>query len=113
MCQDKAEKLGIRTARLPIGTYIANLPTRKVLTVNQVLEILVEYLARNDWREAFHAVIPLRKYAPGKKQRNQKADGTESVDAEEDGGEDDGDEAEADDVDQDLAAERVEETADA
>lgn len=36
LCQNKAEGLGIRTARLPIGTYLADLPTRKVLTVNQV-----------------------------------------------------------------------------
>lgn len=36
LCQSKAEGLGIRTARLPIGTFIDNLPTRKVLTVNQV-----------------------------------------------------------------------------
>jgi tRNA (guanine9-N1)-methyltransferase len=36
LCQNKAEGLSIRTARLPIGTYLANLPTRKVLTVNQV-----------------------------------------------------------------------------
>jgi tRNA (guanine9-N1)-methyltransferase len=36
LCQNKAEGLGIRTARLPIGTYLANMPTRKVLTVNQV-----------------------------------------------------------------------------
>lgn len=36
LCQNKAEQLGIRTARLPIGTFIENLPTRKVLTVNQV-----------------------------------------------------------------------------
>lgn len=36
LCQNKAEGLGIRTARLPIGTFIENMPTRKVLTVNQV-----------------------------------------------------------------------------
>lgn len=36
LCQNKAEKLGIRTARLPIGTFLQDLPTRKVLTVNQV-----------------------------------------------------------------------------
>lgn len=39
LCQNKAEELGIRTARLPIGTFIDNLPTRKVLTVNQVCGI--------------------------------------------------------------------------
>jgi tRNA (guanine9-N1)-methyltransferase len=32
--------LGIRTAKLPIGKYIAHLPTRKVLTVNQVSGVL-------------------------------------------------------------------------
>lgn len=36
LCQEKAEKYGIKTARLPIGRYLENLSTRKVLTVNQV-----------------------------------------------------------------------------
>jgi tRNA (guanine9-N1)-methyltransferase len=36
LCRDKAQGLAIRTARLPIGTYLAEMPTRKVLTVNQV-----------------------------------------------------------------------------
>jgi tRNA (guanine9-N1)-methyltransferase len=36
LCQGKAEKLGIETARLPIGTFLADMPTRKVLTVNHV-----------------------------------------------------------------------------
>lgn len=36
LCLDKAHKLGVRTARLPIGQYLADMPTRKVLTVNQV-----------------------------------------------------------------------------
>lgn len=36
LCQNKAVELGIRTARLPIGSFIENMPTRKVLTVNQV-----------------------------------------------------------------------------
>ena len=36
LCEGKAKSQGIRTARLPIGVYLSELPTRKVLTVNQV-----------------------------------------------------------------------------
>ena len=62
LCQNKAVNLGIRTARLPIGTFLADLPTRKVLTVNQVFEILAQYVGLQDWAKAFEAVIPQRKY---------------------------------------------------
>ncbi|TYJ55914.1 hypothetical protein B9479_003437 [Cryptococcus floricola] len=100
LCQDKAEKLGIRTARLPIGSYIANLPTRKVLTVNQVFDILVQYLKFKDWAVAFEAVIPTRKYAAtgGRTKRRRarlsKHAGEEGGDAE--GGEDDEEGSETD-----------------
>jgi len=36
LCLNKAKTHGIRAAKLPIGKYIANMPSRKVLTVNQV-----------------------------------------------------------------------------
>lgn len=35
LCFDKAEQQGIQHAQLPIGQYMPDMPTRKVLTVNQ------------------------------------------------------------------------------
>lgn len=63
LCFDKAQKSGIRTARLPIGTYLASMPTRKVLTVNQVYEILLKWTETRDWESALLSVMPKRKFA--------------------------------------------------
>jgi len=62
LCLNKAKESGIRTARLPIGRYLASLPTRKVLTVNQVFEILLKWVETKDWEEALYSVIPKRKF---------------------------------------------------
>ncbi|KAL7423666.1 tRNA (guanine(9)-N(1))-methyltransferase [Cryptotrichosporon argae] len=78
LCQNKADKLGIRSARLPIGTFIENMPTRKVLTVNQVFAILVEYNARKDWKQAFETVIPPRKFEAGGRKRRKGKSGSEA-----------------------------------
>ncbi|KAF8842683.1 hypothetical protein BDN67DRAFT_925683 [Paxillus ammoniavirescens] len=64
LCLDKAINSSIRHARLPIGRYIA-LATRKVLTVNQVFEILLKWADTRSWEEAFWAVIPRRKFRGG------------------------------------------------
>lgn len=60
LCNDKAASQGIKTAQLPIGDYI-RLASRKVLTVNQVVEIMVKWLDCRDWEKAFMEIIPERK----------------------------------------------------
>jgi tRNA (guanine9-N1)-methyltransferase len=48
------------------------MPTRKVLTVNQVFDIMVKYNECQDWRLAFETVIPKRKFkAEGKAMSNR------------------------------------------
>lgn len=83
---NKAIESKIRTARLPIGRYLASLTTRKVLTVNQVFEILVRWVETKDWEEALYAVIPKRKFVAGANNENDDDDGDG-----EDAGDDKGD----------------------
>ncbi|KAG6334863.1 hypothetical protein ID866_4223 [Astraeus odoratus] len=78
LCLNKANASHIRHARLPIGRYIA-LATRKVLTVNQVVEILLKWLETRNWEEAFWAVIPKRKFQ-GIERVNGKDDGSDDDD---------------------------------
>jgi tRNA (guanine9-N1)-methyltransferase len=85
LCLNKAVESNIRTARLPIGRYLASLTTRKVLTVNQVFEILVRWVETKDWEEALYAVIPKRKFVAGASNENDDDD-----DEEEDAGDDNG-----------------------
>ncbi|EIN10945.1 hypothetical protein PUNSTDRAFT_51512 [Punctularia strigosozonata HHB-11173 SS5] len=91
LCLNKAVASGIRSARLPIGTYLAALPTRKVLTVNQAFEILVNWVDSRDWEHALNAVMPQRKFnAEGKRRRRYGKDEKLEVigaDELEDGGE--------------------------
>jgi len=61
LCQDKATKQGIRTAALPIGKYMSEMQTRRVLTVNQVFDIMCAWNVHRDWSIAFQSVIPKRK----------------------------------------------------
>lgn len=68
---------GVRHARLPIGTYLADLPTRKVLTVNQVVEILLHWNKSRDWEEALYSIVPKRKFK--RPEDNQKEKTTEVV----------------------------------
>ncbi|KIJ69851.1 hypothetical protein HYDPIDRAFT_120980 [Hydnomerulius pinastri MD-312] len=69
LCLNKADGSRIRHARLPIGRYIA-LTTRKVLTVNQVFEILLKWLDTRNWEAAFWAVIPQRKFQGASREKS-------------------------------------------
>ncbi|KAG8218491.1 guanine-1-methyltransferase-domain-containing protein [Butyriboletus roseoflavus] len=83
LCLTKANDSQIRHARLPIGRYIS-LATRKVLTVNQVFEILLKWIDTRNWEEAFWAVIPKRKFQAG--WRDQAGGKDRNMEPDDDGG---------------------------
>ncbi len=60
---DRAEKLGITTAKLPITDNLSFAAT-KVLTVNHVFQILLRMREHgDDWKKALLSVLPERKDA--------------------------------------------------
>ncbi|KAF8505730.1 guanine-1-methyltransferase-domain-containing protein [Russula emetica] len=75
LCLDKARESGVRAAQLPIGRFLSHLPTRKVLTVNQVFEILVRWVETRDWELSLYAVIPKRKFQDGAEHEDPTATG--------------------------------------
>jgi len=58
--QERADRAGIRTARLPLDKYVT-LPTRSVLTINQVFEIILGVVGTGDWMSTLKSVLPTRK----------------------------------------------------
>ncbi|CEH14210.1 Uncharacterized conserved protein [Ceraceosorus bombacis] len=66
ICLDKARALGVRAARLPIDEEHLDhraLNSRKVLTVNQVFDILLGWVETRDWASALDRGVPGRKFA--------------------------------------------------
>ncbi|XP_020843939.1 tRNA methyltransferase 10 homolog A isoform X2 [Phascolarctos cinereus] len=58
----QASEHGIHHAQLPLGDFV-KMNSRKVLAVNHVFEIILEYLETRDWQEAFFSILPQRKGA--------------------------------------------------
>ncbi|XP_008824394.1 tRNA methyltransferase 10 homolog A [Nannospalax galili] len=58
----QASDYGIEHAQLPLGDFV-KMNSRKVLAVNHVFEIILEYLETRDWQEAFFTILPQRKGA--------------------------------------------------
>ncbi|CAJ0960383.1 unnamed protein product [Ranitomeya imitator] len=58
----QALALGISHAQLPLGSFV-KMNSRKVLAVNHVFEIILAFLEKKDWKEAFFCVLPQRKGA--------------------------------------------------
>ncbi|KAK3346804.1 guanine-1-methyltransferase-domain-containing protein [Lasiosphaeria hispida] len=77
LCYKRAREHKVRTAKLPIGEYMA-MQSRYVLTTNQVVEIMAQWLECGDWGEAFLSIIPKRKGGALKQQGGSQAD-TESL----------------------------------
>ncbi|XP_022724823.1 tRNA (guanine(9)-N1)-methyltransferase-like [Durio zibethinus] len=72
----KAEEQGIRTAKLPIASYM-KMSSSQVLTVNQVIEILLKFLETRDWKASFFQVIPQRKRYEADSENCEEVDGEE------------------------------------
>jgi len=61
---DRAEALGVKTAKFPLEENLGEMKSTRVLTCNHVFEILLKYREHgNDWKKALHAVLPKRKGA--------------------------------------------------
>ena len=60
LCLNKAQRLGIKHAKLPIDKYL-DLKSGNILTFFHVVEILLRYSQTKDWHLAFTSVIPQRK----------------------------------------------------
>merc|ERR1712194_537965 len=56
-----AEEQGIATQQLPIAQHLDLGASRRVLTVNQVLQIVLEHQELRDWRQVLDKCIPGRK----------------------------------------------------
>ncbi|KAM6949608.1 tRNA methyltransferase 10 homolog A [Aplochiton taeniatus] len=55
-----ADEQGIEHAQLPLSSFV-KMNSRKVLAVNHVFEIILAFLEKGDWQDAFFTILPQRK----------------------------------------------------
>lgn len=79
---EKAKELGIAHAQLPLGSFV-KMNTRKVLAVNHVFEIILSYLEKGNWQDAFFTILPPRKGAMALDQDKEDQDSDSEEDASE------------------------------
>ncbi|XP_071387919.1 tRNA methyltransferase 10 homolog A-like [Centroberyx affinis] len=70
---ERAKELGIEHAQLPLSSFV-KMNSRKVLAVNHVFEIILAYLEKGSWQEAFFTVLPQRKGAVAVDQDKEEED---------------------------------------
>lgn len=106
LCLNKANELGIKVARLPIGKYI-QVNGRHVLATSHVYEIMCLWFEMDhSWEKAFNAVLPPRKLKG--KEEAEKENEIEKV-TENLNENSDGDEAEQDEAEEKKESEEEEE----
>ncbi|ORX82600.1 hypothetical protein BCR32DRAFT_292538 [Anaeromyces robustus] len=74
---EKANKQNIATARLPIDETI-KMSSRKVLTVNHMFKIIVNFLETKDWEKSLLDVLPPRKFNQDKSNNPENHDTLEN-----------------------------------
>lgn len=68
---NRADALGVATARLPIDEHLKVMKSTRVLTCNHVFEILQQCRANgNDWKKALLEVLPKRKEFEAREDEN-------------------------------------------
>ncbi|UMM29199.1 hypothetical protein L5515_011682 [Caenorhabditis briggsae] len=73
LCHRIAKEKGFGHARLPLDEHLL-MKSRRVLTINQVYEILVHWSVHKDWKAALLSIIPERKNAQLKKDKSETVD---------------------------------------
>lgn len=80
---EKSKELGIAHAQLPLSSFV-KMNSRKVLAVNHVFEIILSFLEKGTWQDAFFTVLPQRKGAVAVDQEETGAQDKEEEDSDSD-----------------------------